>query len=139
MSTTSIDRLLERYHYPLLDADNYDNFAYGAEHSVLFFPGDPAQFAESNDVAVILPELLKSCNTRLQPAVVDRSIERELQQRFRFTRWPALVFLQRGEYLGALSGILDWHDYITQIAQILASPPSRPPAFDLDRVCNPVH
>lgn len=134
-----ITQLLTRYSLPLLDAENYDAFVYGSDYSVLFFCNDPAQFPESNDVAVILPELLKVFNGRLHAAVVDKSIERQLQARFRFTSWPALVFLKRGEYLGAITGIRDWNDYLQQSTQLLAAEPAQPPAFDLDKVCHAAH
>jgi hydrogenase-1 operon protein HyaE len=141
MTSPSIAKLLTQHNYPLLDADNYHNFVYyaDAEVVVLFFCNDPAQFPESNDVAVILPELLKVFGGRLQAAVVSKAIERELQARFRFTSWPALVFLQRGEYLGAICGIRDWSEYPQETAQILAATPTEPPAFDIGKVCSAVH
>lgn len=139
MISPTIAKLAAQHAYPLLDADNYDLFVYGCDYSVLFFCNDPVQFPESNDVAVVLPELLKVFNGRLQAAVVDKSIERELQARFRFTAWPALVFLKRGAYLGAITGIRDWNDYLQQSAQILAAEPAQPPAFDLGKVCLAAH
>ncbi|MGR8935318.1 MAG: hydrogenase [Gammaproteobacteria bacterium] len=138
MTSPAITKLLTQYRYPLLDADSFDLFIYGTEYSVLFFCNDPAQFPESNDVAVILPELLKAFAGRLQAAVVDRSIERELQVRFRFTAWPALVFLKRGDYLGAITGIRDWNEYLQQSAQFLSTEPTQPPPFDFDKACHAV-
>lgn len=137
--TPLIERLIKQHHYPLLDADNYDFFVYRADCGFLFFPGDPLQFPESHDVAVVLPELEEAFSATLQIAVIDHSIERELQQRFRFTRFPSLVLLKKGEYLGALSGILDWNDYMTQIRQLLAAEPSKPPAFDIEQLCSARH
>lgn len=135
MTSPLLEQLQARHGYPLLDADSYDHFVYGNETVVLFFCNDPVHFPESNDVAVILPELLKAFNGRLQAAVVAKPIERELQARFRFTGWPSLVFLRNGEYLGAITGIRDWHEYRQETAGILASAPSQPPGFDLDKVC----
>jgi len=138
MSSSLIEQLQTRHGYPLLDADSYDHFVYGAETVVLFFDNDPVQFPESNDVAVILPELVKAFSGRLQAAVIARPIERELQARFRFTGWPSLVFLRNGEYLGAITGIRDWQEYRQETARILASMPSEPPGFDLDKVCGKI-
>ncbi|WP_036251292.1 hydrogenase [Methylobacter sp. BBA5.1] len=135
MTSPLITQLQTRHGYPLLDADSYDHFVYGAETSVLFFCNDPVQFPESHDVAVILPELVKAFSGRLQAAVIDRSIERELQARFRFTGWPSLVFLRNGEYLGAITGIKDWQEYRQETARILVAAPGEPPVFDLDKVC----
>ncbi|MGJ0431494.1 hydrogenase [Methylobacter sp.] len=135
MTSPLIAQLQTRYGYPFLDADSYDHFVYGNETVVLFFCNDPLHFPESNDVAVILPELIKAFSGRLQAAVIARSIERELQARFRFAGWPSLVFLRNGEYLGAISGIKDWQEYRQEIERILAATPGEPPSFDLDKVC----
>lgn len=135
MSTALLDQLYTHHGLPLLDADNYDLFIYGHDNVVLFFCNDPVMFPESHDVAVILPELLKAFAGRLQGAVIAKSVERELQARFRFSSWPSLVFLRGGEYLGTISGIKDWAEYGQEFARILASEPSQPPGFDLEKVC----
>jgi len=139
MTSPLLEQLQTRHAYPLLDADSYDHFVYGNENVVLFFCNDPVQFPESNDVAVILPELIKAFNGSLQAAVIAKSIERELQARFRFTGWPSLVFLRNGEYLGVITGIRNWHEYKQEISDILAAAPSQPPGFDLDKVCGVAH
>ncbi len=138
MSSPLIERLIESG-YALLDGDNFQAFIERHDYVVLFFPNDPVLFPESNDVAVILPELLRAYDVPLQAAVIGRGIERELQQRFRFTRWPALVFLKNGGYLGAMTGIHNWHDYLTEGSRILQSPVGDPPPFDLDKVCSGGH
>jgi hydrogenase-1 operon protein HyaE len=138
MTSPLIEQLQTRHGYPLLNADSYDHFVYGAENVVLFFCNDPVQFPESNDVAVILPELIKAFSGRLQAAIIAEPIERELQARFRFTGWPSLVFLRNGEYLGAITGIRDWQEYRQETARILASTPGEPPVFDLDKVCGKI-
>jgi hydrogenase-1 operon protein HyaE len=135
MNSPLLEQLQTRHGLPLLDADNYDLFVHGHENVVLFFGNDPAMFPESHDVAVILPELLKAFAGKLQGAVIDRPIERELQARFRFTTWPSLVFLRGGEYLGVISGIKDWAEYGQEFARILSADPTQPPGFDLEKVC----
>ena len=139
MTSPLIMQLQTRHGYPLLDAESYEQFVFGTETAVLFFCNDPAQFPESNDVAVILPELLKAFSGRLQAAIIAKPIERELQARFRFTGWPSLVFLRNGEYLGVISGIRNWQEYLQETAQILAATPGKPPGFDLDKVCGAAH
>ncbi|ASF48020.1 thioredoxin domain-containing protein [Methylovulum psychrotolerans] len=139
MSSPLLAQLTTRYGYPVLDADNYDFFVYSHKTVVLFFSNDPSQFPESNDVAVILPELLKAVGGQLQAALIAKPIERELQARFRFTGWPSLVFLRNGDYLGVITGIRDWQEFMQETAKILSSPPSIPPKFDLDRVCQAAH
>lgn len=139
MTTPLLEQLQSRYAYPLLDADSYDHFVYGNETVVLFFCNDPIHFPESSDVAVILPEVVKAFNGRLQAAIIGKPVERELQARFRFTGWPSLVFLRNGEYLGVITGIRNWQEYLQETARILASEPSQPPGFDLDKVCGGAH
>ena len=139
MTSPLLEQLQTRHSYPLLDADSYDHFVYGNGTVVLFFCNDPVQFPESNDVAVILPELLKAFNGRLQAAIIAKPIERELQARFRFAGRPSLVFLRNGEYLGVITGIRNWHEFMQETAEILAAAPSQPPGFDLDKVCGGAH
>ncbi|WP_027149883.1 thioredoxin domain-containing protein [Methylobacter tundripaludum] len=139
MTSPLLEQLQTRHGYPLLDADSYDHFVYGNDNVVLFFCNDSVQFPESSDVAVILPELVKAFSGRLQAAVIAKPIERELQARFRFIGWPSLVFLRNGEYLGVITGIRNWHEFMQETAGILASEPSQPPGFDLDKVCGGAH
>ena len=127
MSSVLIDRLVNELGYPRLDESTIDGFINGHRHCVLFFTEDPRSFPESNDVAVILPELTKHFAGRLAAAVVAREAERTLMKRYGFQAWPALVFLRRGEYLGAITRVQDWTDYLEQIEQLLAATPSRPP------------
>lgn len=133
-----LQQLHDRHGLPLLDANSFDGFVLAHDNVVLFFSHDPVMFPESHDVAVILPELLKAFAGQVDGAVVDRSIERELQARYRFTSWPSLVFLRRGEYLGVISGIKDWQEYRQEFIRILAAEPSQPPAFDLGKACGPL-
>jgi hydrogenase-1 operon protein HyaE len=139
MSSLLLKQLQTQHGLPLLNADNYDHFIYGNDTVLLFFSNDPAMFPESHDVAVILPELIKAFSDRLQAAVISKAIERELQARFRFTSWPSLVFLRGGEYLGVITGIKNWQEYLTEIMQILAAEVTTPPGFDLDKVCKVGH
>jgi hydrogenase-1 operon protein HyaE len=98
---------------------------------VLFFTEEPSRFPESNDVAVVLPELVKAFQGQFTPAIVARSDEKKLQSLYGFQSWPALVFLRGQSYLGAITGIQDWMVYLTDINRILASEPSRPPAIGI--------
>ena len=134
MSSPLIQALIEQKDYPVLTEATLAAFAESHEHSVLFFTGDPAQYPESNDVAVILPELISALGGILTPALVDREDEKALRDRFGFSYWPSLVFLRRGAYLGTISKVQNWTDYLTDIERILASEPSRPPGFKVPLV-----
>jgi hydrogenase-1 operon protein HyaE len=127
MTMALIDKLVESHGYPTVDAGNVDEFIAAHPTAVLFFYGDPKQYPESNDVAIILPELVREFSGHLAAAIVAREAQPPLQQRYGFTQWPALVFVRRDGYLGAITRVQDWADYLEQVARILVAAPSRPP------------
>lgn len=131
MTSPLLDRLTQELGYPMLDATNYDSFVESNETVALFFTNDPVKFPETLDMAVVLPELHSAFEDRFIPALVDTSYERELQQRFDFKAWPALVFLRHGKYLGNVTRILDWADYMTDIPAILDATPTRNPGLGI--------
>jgi hydrogenase-1 operon protein HyaE len=125
-----IDRLSSELNYPILDLSNIDEFLSQNEHSVLFFTEDPNRFAESNDVAVVLPELINVFRN-LVPAVIGRDDEKKMQSLYGFLSWPALVFMRGDQYLDCITGIQDWGDYLEQINKILLSKTSRPKSIGI--------
>ncbi len=131
MSSTLIHNMIEKYGYPVLTEETVDAFLESHEHVVLFFTENPSHFPESDDVAVILPEVMKVFAGRLAAAVIHRKSERALNRRYGFDGWPALVFLRRGEYLGVITRVQDWQVYLDEIERLLSSRPSSPPAFKI--------
>lgn len=129
MPSPLIQNMIQQYAYPLLDEAAHDSFIQQHEECVLFFTEDPQRYPESNDVAMILPELVREYGERLQAAVVSQNAQRNLQARYGFNEWPSLVFLRGGKYLGVISRVQDWVSYLTQINQILNSQPVRAPGF----------
>ncbi|MCW8946920.1 MAG: hydrogenase-1 expression HyaE [Sedimenticola sp.] len=123
MSSELIRQMIEQNSYPVLTESTLEAFLKLNEHSVLFFTEDPKQYPESNDVAVILPELATYFKGRFQVAVIDREVEHRLHRRFPFDSWPALVFMQRGNYLGAITRVQDWLDYLREIERLLNAAP----------------
>ena len=131
MNTTLIERLFSEHGYPEINRDNHDEFVNLSGACVLFFTGDPNKFRETNDVAVILPELINVYRGRLRAGVVSRSAEVELQMLYGFKAWPALVFLRDGGFLGTITGVQNWSDYLDEIETLLAAEPTRPPGFKI--------
>ena len=123
MSSELIRQMIAQNSYPVLTESTLEAFLRQNEYSVLFFTEDPKQYPESNDVAVILPELAAYFAGRFQVAVIDRDAEHRLHRRFPFDSWPALVFMQRGNYLGAITRVQDWVDYLQEIERLLNSAP----------------
>lgn len=136
MPSPLIDALTTRHGFATVTEDSVDAFARANGKTVLFFAGDDERLVESSDVAVILPELLKAF-PELAPALVDKRAERPLQLRYRFNAFPALVFLTGGFYLGAISRVLSWQDYLREIRAILARSPSEPPPYQFPERCAP--
>jgi hydrogenase-1 operon protein HyaE len=135
MTSPLIEALVARHGFAVVDEESLDDFLGANEHSVLFFPGDAERLVESNDVAVILPEILKVYGKKLAPALVAKASERQLQRRFRFNAFPSLVFMRGGGYLGVLSRVLDWSDYMAEIPALLARDVSEPPPFEFPEGC----
>lgn len=131
MFSPLLTTIIDRHAYPVLAHADIPAFASAHAHCVLFFAGDAERLMESDDLAVILPELIKASAGKLVPCIVARESERVLQRMYRFSAFPALVFLRRGEYLGAISHVRDWADYMREIPEILARTPSEPPPFKL--------
>jgi len=137
MFSPLLEAIIEREGLPVVSADTLDDFARANGDTVIFAVGDWKRHVEVNDVAVILPELIKASNGALKAAVLERDSERQVQTRFRFSRYPSLIFLRDGAYLGVIPQVLDWSDYITEINRILAGSPVPPPQYKFPAGCAP--
>lgn len=126
-----IQRLLDDYGYPEVTLANHQAFVDRPGISVLFFAGDPKRYQETTDVAVVLPELVTASEGVLNPGVVAAEAEIELQKVYGFRQWPTLVFTRPEGYLGRISRMKDWPDYVEQLQDIVRAVPRPPPGFDL--------
>ena len=135
MFSPLLNAVIAREGMEIVDEASLDERAAERAFSMVFFPGDAERLPESNDVAVILPELNKAFQGAVTPFAVDRASERDLQRRYRFNRFPSLVFLRNGAYLGVIQGVRAWTDYLTEISEILSREPSAPPAFQFPEGC----
>ena len=138
MPSPLIKTMIEQYGYPVLTETSFDDFTRSQEECVLFFTENPTRFPESNDVAMILPELVKEYGYRFSGAVIAQEAQRKLQARYDFKEWPTLVFLRKGQYLGHVSRVQDWNDYILKINAILSSEPRQPPGIGIPVETSPV-
>jgi hydrogenase-1 operon protein HyaE len=86
---------------------------------VLFFTEDPVRFREVLDVAVILPELARGCARPFRIGVLPPALANAKAATYGVRRWPALVFLRAGEWLGNVEGLRDWSDYIEAVNALL--------------------
>ena len=133
MTHPLIDRLTAELGYTHVTADNHDEFVATAGMNVLFFPGDPKTTRDATDVAVVLPELVAAFGGRLNAGVVPDTFGdgKDLKRHYGFSAFPSLVFVRDGDYVGAISRIQDWGEYLDRIGEFMTAPPKRPPGFSI--------
>lgn len=126
-----LQRLVAQHGFAPLGETDFDAWAAAPGHAVVLFLEDPVRYPECWDMAVVLPELLKSLPGRLRAGLLAPQQARALQPRFGFKRWPAAVFLQDGGYVGAIEGMLDWQPFLQEMRAMLARPVSRAPSIGI--------
>ncbi|MDJ0918015.1 MAG: hypothetical protein QNJ05_09640 [Woeseiaceae bacterium] len=133
MTHPLIDRLLNDFGYPEIDLDSHDEFVAQPGMNVLFFAGDPEMSKDTTDVAVVLPELVSVFEEQLRPGVVTDTwgAGKTLKQQYGFSAYPSLVFVRGGEYVGAITRIQDWSEYLDKISDLLVAAPRRAPGFSI--------
>jgi len=119
--------LTARHGLAQFDAAGFDDFAAAAGDRVILFAEDPVRVPESWDALVVLPELLKLQPGRLAAGLLDVGSARALAPRYGIARFPALLFLRDGGYVGAIEGLRDWGDYAREFAAMPARPVGRAP------------
>jgi len=136
MSHVLIDRLVGELGYTEVSMENHDEFVATPGMNVLFLPGDPTTVKDATDVAVVLPELVKAFDGMLNAGVVTDTFGDgvKLKRAYGFTHFPSLVFVRGGDYIGNISRIRDWHEYIALIRELLVAAPRRPPGIPIEVV-----
>jgi hydrogenase-1 operon protein HyaE len=119
MTSPLVARLTADRGWPLLDDATLDDWIAGPGERVLFVTGDAGKNLETNDVAVILPELVMAFQGRFLPAIVAQPVERRVRERFEVWPTPSLIFLRDGAPIGAIPKVRDWDDYVTRTRMIL--------------------
>jgi hydrogenase-1 operon protein HyaE len=115
-----IRALSERHGLPRLDETSVDAFIAEPGCALLLFAGDPKQRMESDDVAVVLPELLKAFAGRYRGAVIALKAEDRLKPRFHVVMAPSLVVARGGDVLDVITKIRDWSEYVARLGAALA-------------------
>jgi len=126
-----VERLFTTHGYANVDATGLDSFAAAPGHAVLFFSEDPVLYRETLDLCVILPEIASAFAGHFRVGVLLPAAARAAAPRYGFRRWPALVVLRDGGYVGAIDGLRDWDDYLAETARLLAAPVARPPSIGI--------
>lgn len=129
-----LQRLIDERGAQRVEPDTLDAFVAQPGDRVIFLSGDPVQFPEGLDVAVVLPELQAALPGRFSVGVVPLDSQEAIARRFGSQRWPALVFLRDGEYVTTLAGMHDWTDYLERVGEALSMPASRVPGIGIPLV-----
>jgi hydrogenase-1 operon protein HyaE len=124
-------RLCNGFGFNTFDAADVDALAAASGHVLLVFTEDPESYREALDLAVIVPELARDFAGRFAVAVLLPETARAIAPRYGFRRWPAVVLLRDGAYVGAIDGVRDWSEYRLELAQLLEAPASRPPTIGI--------
>ena len=134
MSHVLIDRLITELGYTEVSLDNHDEFVAMPGMNVLFFPGDPKTVRDATDVAVVLPELMSAFAGKLNAGVVTDTFGdgKTLKHKYGFTHYPSLVFVRDSGYVGTLSRIRTWQEYLATISELLVAEPRRPPSIGIE-------
>ena len=124
-------RLAREFGAAWVDEKTVTDWAAQGGDRVVLLAGDAVRFPEGQDVAAVLPELMKSFPQRFQIAVVPRDNEDAVAKRYGSQRWPTLLFFRGGQYVTAIAGMQDWDVYLKAVGAALAMPPSRPPTIGI--------
>jgi hydrogenase-1 operon protein HyaE len=133
MSHPLIEQLLSQHGYAEVSLASHDNFVAQPGMNVLFFPGDASTVKDATDVAVVLPELVKAFDGQLRPGVVTDVFGdgKTLKRQYGFSEYPSLVFVRSGDYVGTITRIQDWGEYLDKISELFMAAPKRPPGFSI--------
>jgi len=126
-----IAQLFSKHHFREVTPQSFAAWTDAPGRSVLLFLEDPIRFKETLDLAVIAPELARAFPGRFVVGVLLPEAARELCVRYGFRRWPAIVVLADGKYVGAVDGLRDWDEYLTEMTQLLDAAPTRPPTLGI--------
>lgn len=123
-----VTRLVDVFGASRLDEATLEPFVSQRGCAVLFFTEDPVRFREVPDVAVILPELRRAATRPFHIGVLPPPLANANAARYGVRRWPALVLLRDGEWLGNVEGLRDWSGYVAAVNELLEGPTHPLPA-----------
>jgi hydrogenase-1 operon protein HyaE len=114
-----VEQLFTRHGASLLTPGTIDAFVDAPGLSMLVFTEDPMRVRETPDLAVIVPQIQRAFAGIFRVGVLLPEAARAVQPRYGFRRWPALVVLRNGAYLGAIDGLRTWDEYNTEITHLV--------------------
>ena len=124
-------KMTEECGFEQIDSDSFEAFLKKDGLSLILFVDDPNRMKETMDAIVIAPELAKSCQLIKNKAVICPPQARKLSAIYGFKRWPAMVFVRDGAYLGAVDGLRLWSQLVAEVDEIIQRSPSFPPSIGI--------
>ena len=121
------ERLVREFGYGAPTLDTFDSLVAPPGHTLLFLADDPERSKETLDLAVILPEIARAFYGRFDVVVLFPAVANAVAPRYGVRRWPALILLRDGQYVGSIEAIRDWDDYQSEVTRLLKREPSAPP------------
>jgi len=126
-----LQRLVQQTAGAVLEAATVDAWIDQPGAAMLVFAEEPDRYKETLDLAVIVPELHAGRAGAFRVGLLVPAAARALAPRYGFARWPAFVVLRDGRYVGAVDGIRDWDEYMSELDRLLAAAPTRPPTIGI--------
>jgi hydrogenase-1 operon protein HyaE len=120
MSLSQLIARLNTQGLPALDRDAMRTFVQTHEYTLLCFFNDPKAFPENFDVAVVVPELLKSFPA-IHAAVAEPQALAALALIYDVNIFPSLILLHNGEVRQRWPRIQAWGVYQQQLQALLES------------------
>jgi hydrogenase-1 operon protein HyaE len=124
-----LDKLVSKHDIAECGPAEFQTFMESAGNGVILFTEAPDTAPENWDVAVIFPELLTAMSSPIRAALVRPEHAPSLQTRFGINRFPALLFVRDGGYLGVIEGLRDWSSFVTECSHMLQKPAGRIPSI----------
>jgi len=126
-----IAQLFSKHGFAEVTAEGFAAWTEASGRALLVFIEDPGRQKETLDLAVIAPELVHTFPGRFRVGVLLPEAARALSVRYGFRRWPALVMLADGKYVGAIDGLRNWDEYLSEMARLIDAAPTRPPTLGI--------
>jgi hydrogenase-1 operon protein HyaE len=126
-----IAQLFSKHGFTEVTTEGFAAWTEAPGRALLLFIEDPGRQKETLDLAVIAPELVRAFPGRFRIGVLLPEAARALSVRYGFRSWPALVMLADGKYVGAIDGLRDWDEYLSEMARLVDAPPTRPPTLGI--------
>ena len=126
-----VAQLAARHGFAALSVESFDGWANAPGRALVVFTEDPVRYKETLDLAVIAPEVVRAFPGVFRAGVLLPEAARAIAVRYGFRRWPALVVLRDGGYVGAIDGLRNWDEYVDEMTRLAQAPVTRPPTIGI--------